>query len=75
MICISLSFEPSALSFSDWPTFLGMTPATSFNPFLNNPESLFVDPFSGTYGNQFNLFRFFDPVDDSGRTDSKTSQP
>jgi uncharacterized DUF497 family protein len=42
---------------------------------LNHPESFFVDPFPRTYGSKFNLFRFFDPVDDSERTDSKTSQP
>ena len=30
------------------PTFLWITPPASFNLFFNNPESFFVDSFSGT---------------------------
>jgi hypothetical protein len=45
-----------------------------FDPLLKDPEGLFVDSFSGTDGNEFYLPAVLNPIDDSERTDSKTSQ-
>jgi len=71
----AITLSPYLHFYQERATFLWMAAAASFDLFLNHPESFFVDPFSGAYGNKFNLSRFFDPVDDSERTDSKTSQP